>query len=405
MPPIPKQVTTFIRRRVFLEKLRKCFTKSERRQFERDVYDFAEVLGLDHAAAKRHVINARSLCGEENYDSDNSALPDEVNDSAAILSRVAARSGSEPVVLPSIEDAERGQAKSQRSAKASPKKSPYFVSSSKMDAPKKKRKRDSKVGLGAVEKEPPKSPKRLKDGKEDSTTLDDLQCASQGFGDSLEDRKTMKGANPSGLRSADISSKAHVVDESKASRKSGRRARRAKARAERDAQSNTSQERRLDALEPKSKIEAHDKFFRANEQYPHEHGSTLDKAKEERAQSADLETAFVKNPMDDIQSSYDKQVDFYLQGHMKKERKEVKDDLQDLKESRDYVEDAEQRGRKAQGKKGKSEVKGLDQKQGPAIKSHSKKKGEVAMKSCLTEKESTKQQIKEDFLDPMIQQA
>lgn len=118
------------------------FTKSERRQFERDVYDFGKALGLGHAAAKKQVVRTRALCGEEGYDSDSSALANEFEDSAAIMRTLAAKTGPNPVVLSSIKDLpQTAQLPTSRSkATTSPKKSPYFSPASAKKAPSKKRK-------------------------------------------------------------------------------------------------------------------------------------------------------------------------------------------------------------------------------------------------------------------------
>ena len=84
-PSIAKQINHYIRKHPFFEQSLAAFSTSERRQFERNVYDFARGLGLRKSEARRHVIKAREFCGEEQYDSDSSSFEDEIDDSRFIL--------------------------------------------------------------------------------------------------------------------------------------------------------------------------------------------------------------------------------------------------------------------------------------------------------------------------------
>ena len=61
------------------------FSTTQRRSFERDVYDHARGLNYSKANAKKQVVTARHLCGEKDYDSDDSRLGNEVDDSEAVL--------------------------------------------------------------------------------------------------------------------------------------------------------------------------------------------------------------------------------------------------------------------------------------------------------------------------------
>ena len=63
------------------------FSTTQRRAFERDVYDHARGLNYSKANAKKQVVTARHLCGEKDYDSDNSRLGSEIDDSEAVLVR------------------------------------------------------------------------------------------------------------------------------------------------------------------------------------------------------------------------------------------------------------------------------------------------------------------------------
>ena len=62
------------------------FTTSQRRTFLRDVYDYARALGLDKKEARQQTIKAREICGEDEYNTDVSALENEIDDSESILS-------------------------------------------------------------------------------------------------------------------------------------------------------------------------------------------------------------------------------------------------------------------------------------------------------------------------------
>ncbi len=85
-PSVAKSVNHFVRRHPFFaQQSLSAYTTSERRKFERDVYDFTRAQGLSKVQAKAQTIKAREMCGEEEYDSENSALGDEVDDSEDIL--------------------------------------------------------------------------------------------------------------------------------------------------------------------------------------------------------------------------------------------------------------------------------------------------------------------------------
>ena len=54
------------------------------------MYDFARGLGLKKAEARRHVVKARDICGEEGYNSDSSTFQGEINDSRSIMETLSA---------------------------------------------------------------------------------------------------------------------------------------------------------------------------------------------------------------------------------------------------------------------------------------------------------------------------
>lgn len=80
-----KLINHFVRGHTFIQISLSSHTTSQRRAFERDVYDYARGLGLPRPEAKGEVLKARGFCGEFDYESDVSMLGDEVNDSAQLL--------------------------------------------------------------------------------------------------------------------------------------------------------------------------------------------------------------------------------------------------------------------------------------------------------------------------------
>ncbi|KAL8768290.1 MAG: hypothetical protein Q9209_005429 [Squamulea sp. 1 TL-2023] len=96
-PTRQKKINHFTRRHKFVtEQSFGTYTTSQRRAFERDVYDYARALGLGRTRAKASVLTARTLCGEENYDSDDTRLDDdEMDDSSIILVSLPASTGME----------------------------------------------------------------------------------------------------------------------------------------------------------------------------------------------------------------------------------------------------------------------------------------------------------------------
>lgn len=72
------------------------YTTTQRRAFERDVYDFARALGFSKARAKASMLVARTFCGEEEYDTDDTRLDDdERDDSSDVLVSLPLSTGME----------------------------------------------------------------------------------------------------------------------------------------------------------------------------------------------------------------------------------------------------------------------------------------------------------------------
>ncbi|KAL8679560.1 MAG: hypothetical protein Q9186_004154 [Xanthomendoza sp. 1 TL-2023] len=96
-PAMKKQLNHFMRRHKFVtEQSFATYTTSQRRAFERDVYDYSRALGLAKSRAKASVLSARRLCGEEDYNSDDTRLDDdEMDDSSVIIVSLPASTGTE----------------------------------------------------------------------------------------------------------------------------------------------------------------------------------------------------------------------------------------------------------------------------------------------------------------------
>ncbi|KAL8832846.1 MAG: hypothetical protein Q9191_000030 [Dirinaria sp. TL-2023a] len=88
------RVELFVRSHHFFQKAATSFTTSERRKFERDTYDFARSMSFSKRDAKKQVIKARHLCGEADYDSEQSALGGEVDDPAAVTNIKSTQAGT-----------------------------------------------------------------------------------------------------------------------------------------------------------------------------------------------------------------------------------------------------------------------------------------------------------------------
>ena len=79
-----KAVNIYIRQHPFLRLSLGTFTTSQRRSFERNVYDYSRALNLSTRHAKLEVKKARGICGDLAEDGNQSALDGEIDDSDKI---------------------------------------------------------------------------------------------------------------------------------------------------------------------------------------------------------------------------------------------------------------------------------------------------------------------------------
>ena len=119
-PTFAKQMNHYIRKHSFFEKSLATFTKSERRQFERNVYDFARGLGLKKSDARRHMIKAREFCGEEQYDSDTSTFEGEIDNSRFILETLSVSNSNESAAVSTAIDLPTRQVESSDETRVAP---------------------------------------------------------------------------------------------------------------------------------------------------------------------------------------------------------------------------------------------------------------------------------------------
>ncbi|KAL8992394.1 MAG: hypothetical protein Q9169_007137 [Polycauliona sp. 2 TL-2023] len=96
-PTRQKKISLFARHHKFImEQSLGTYTTTQRRAFERDVYDFARALGFSKARAKASMLGARTFCGEEAYDTDDTRLDDdEIDDSCEVLVALPLSTGAQ----------------------------------------------------------------------------------------------------------------------------------------------------------------------------------------------------------------------------------------------------------------------------------------------------------------------
>ena len=105
------------RHNFFTEQSLGKYTTIQRRAFERDIYDHARANGLSKAQAKASTVYARQLCGEEDYDSDNTKLDDdEIDDPSGLPIALSSSIGQHTTEsgVPSEETVEIPNARSEK---------------------------------------------------------------------------------------------------------------------------------------------------------------------------------------------------------------------------------------------------------------------------------------------------
>ena len=324
------------------------------------MYDFARSLKLSKREAMRQIIRARRFCGEVEYDSDESALANEVPESKAAASqppKISSESQpAEPLV--NYRNAENPNDPHQSN-------SPQAADSRK----RRKRKRDHKRNTrGAV------TPSREQldlDRYTERGVVSDQHLISDSR---PRTRRPMSSSNV--IRSAEVDDadfrdidrgnasgihsvheleksgnlpahlKSHLSDADRGEKKKRKRQRRSGAPAEKLlAQVSTKEQERVrksssphdtiatavvdtevprvtDATEPKSQAEAHENFVRANEREPNENGPFVKKSRRDRKESREKQVA-----LDTELRAFNA----YANEQLAVMSKAVKDDIEDAK--------------------------------------------------------------------------
>jgi hypothetical protein len=322
-PSAAKLMNHFIRRHPFFaQQSLSQYTTSERRKFERDVYDFARAQSLSKAQAKAQTIKARAMCGEEEYDSENSALGDELDDSKEALNRTSAANvikSTSSEVLPSIETKDILDIQS-----------PGHQQICSVDA----------------KEEPPKTK-----GNRHQTQTPQLHASRiQGPDRRTKVDKTVQEIKP---KAQDSPLAQHILvaaEKSKVDPKAGRRERKkAKRQAAKDnskTQESLTTNHNLSSdgagpnnivppatkgpNDPKSETEAHKNFLISNERESHEHSQTAGKSRKDLEEAKKRSIAFDAELRASRDYINEHAIDLYNQGKYKGASKEMRDDLKGM---------------------------------------------------------------------------
>lgn len=322
-PSAAKLMNHFIRRHPFFaQQSLSQYTTSERRKFERDVYDLARAQSLSKAQAKSQTVKARAMCGEEKYDSENSALGDELDDSKEALKRTSAASvikSTSSEVLPSIET--KGILDIQ-----SPGHQQVYSVDAKKEPPKTK-------GNGHQTQTPQLHASRIQ-GPDRRTKVD----------------RTVQETKPKAQDSPLAQHISVAAEKSKADPKAKRRERKkAKRQAAKDNSKTqeplaTNHNLSSDGAgpnniiapptkgpnDPKSEAEAHQNFLISNERDPHEHSQTADKSRKDLEEAKKRSIAFDAELRASRDNINEHAIDLYNQGKYKGASKEMRDDLKGM---------------------------------------------------------------------------
>ena len=299
----------------------------------------------------------REFCGEDggSYDSDVSALDDEIDDSAQILQRLSKLHESQmPTSSPTI-NGNAGLANTKTTSMHSEISHPgqnLEVTIPKKSEKKRKVSRKSEpqntksegAGAGMANKTNGLAAKKKKPSKEAQgpTQGDGSETIPPGPTKSFsQSTPPIAGNNGSEMSKAKPDMKpalgghteAQTLANKSLSRKQKKQLRRRARRKELSSQS---------ALDPKTEAQAHTNYLKANERDPHEHGHTINQTESEREEKSEQARAFDAELRGLLQSSNERQINLYDSGKLNKATKEVKDDIKDLKEERKYDEEVQQ---------------------------------------------------------------
>lgn len=367
------------------------YTISARRQFERDVYDFARNLKLSKKDAKKQVTRARHSCGEVEHDSHGSALGNEIPDVTNLRAASPAHSTTARHQVPSV----HGEAPSSpqsvggdesRKRKLEPEvnevygpEPPKKKKSARGKVKKKGAGSDSHISNGAEEKGPSVETAFGKKGKPNKTGADSdaLGCKGSTFGPSGDDAQLVPDAESipassappenTGASNGTYVHRASTLPEADRLRRKERKKQR--RMAERLAQKSTRDDqhasgtsgpaqpgeptdtaalpsRPIEPTEPKSQAEAHENLLRANERDPNEGGPSTKKSKKDKRKSKEATLALDAELKALNAYSNEQQIDNFDKGQLNEVSKAVKDDIKDAKVEQERIREDDIAGKR-----------------------------------------------------------
>ncbi len=309
------------------------------------MYDFARAQGLPKAQARAQTIKAREMCGEEEYDSENSALGDELDDSKAVLrclSTISAVKSTSSEVLPSIETKEVLDVRPLGQEHVGP-------MDAKNDAPN--------IEGNEFRTQTPK-------GQAGDMRMPD---APFNVGQTVKDSKT-EAKDPPMAQQDSV-----AIEKCKADLKAKRREKKAKKRAGKDGLTGQESLAKnhdpgpggavLDTVippptkgpnDPKSEAEAHENFLKSNERDPHGHDQTREKSQKELKETKKRSTAFLAELRASRDFANEHAIDLYNQGKYKGASKQMRDDLKEMAAERRAMEEDKAKMAKAESASKKS---------------------------------------------------
>ena len=418
-PLTTKSINHFVRRHPFFtQQSLSVYKTSQRRTFERDVYDFVRAQGLSKTQAKVHIIKAREMCGEEEYNSEDSALGDEVDDTKEVLRRLSVPGGLYSMgeeSVPSIESKEVLKVPPDSEVKAGP------LAMSDESSP---RAEESQVELkelnvesgdgessSRVTKRRKSRQASLSKGQETPLKLDKKRVS-----DSKPEIQESKVARQNSVAAADKQADqgAEARDERKAERRARKRAKRkmekndlqaSEISAEKTTQEpdNATQNEIMTAPitgpnDPKSEAEAHQNFVKSQQRDPHEHGPSTKKSEQERREAEKRSASFDVELRAARDLANEHAIDLYSQGKYKGASKEFREEMKTMAAERQArekdKEKADSGAKKRKKRNSATSEKTLDQ-TGPTKKKR-KSNGDAKPRDPSISK-------KAGFRSPMIQ--
>ena len=357
---IAKSVNHFIRRHPFFaQQSLSAYTTSERRKFERDVYDFARAQGLSKVQAKIQTVKAREMCGEEEYDSENSALGDEVNDNKDIIRGLSAPSAVKSTsseVWPPIETKEVIEVPSEEEEQAT-------ITIATKGVPSDAKENEVNAQTPHVETEAGKSSKsaetKLKSSQTNNSEVPDVRTkVDKRIGEAITEVQHSSAAQPSSVAAG--KSKAGLEDESnkrKAERKEKKRAKRkvemngvtAQQTLGADTKHGPNQGSPDEIIPPPTKgpndpnteVEAHENYLKSNERNSPEPEKPTDKSTKEQEQAAKRSAAFDAELRAARDYANEHAIDLYSQGKYKGASKQFREEMKTMAADRQAREDRE----------------------------------------------------------------